>query len=325
MLIGSLFSGIGGLDLGVSAAGLGSVAYHVELEPFQRNVLGVRWPLAKSHLDVRMPASSLPHTDVIVGGFPCTGFSKAGAGEGLRNPASALWFDMLRIITERRPNVVVIENVMSILQPRFSHDMAEIYSGLRSTGLVVDAPFCVSSAEVGAPHRRERAFILAIRPGFRAKLDVVGPMVGNYPAPRNMPARAGEPPRTLTKRLRVLHKRDRLKALGNAVVPDVGRLAGLHLRQRLGGSSATPGPRMIPKAFVTPSGYAAPAMYWPTPVFRDSNGTRRETARKDHWKSNPGTTLTDAVWLNDPADYDRPLNPDWVEALMGFPAGWTRV
>lgn len=63
--------------------------------------------------------------------------------------------------------------------------------------------------------------------------------------------------------------------------------------------------------------------FWPTVITTDCKGSRRNTARGEHWTCNPGESLTDAVWLNDPADYNRPLNPDWTEMLMGFPKEWT--
>lgn len=64
---------------------------------------------------------------------------------------------------------------------------------------------------------------------------------------------------------------------------------------------------------------------WPTPITTDAKGARRTTARRDHWTSNDGESLTDAVWLDSPEDWGQPLNPDWVEAMMGFPPGWTRI
>lgn len=324
--IGSLFSGVGGLDLGIESSGIGRTVYQVELQDFQRSVLRKHWPGATHGTDVtqalRRGGFQLPDADVIVGGFPCTGFSRAGKGAGLRNPASALWFEMLRIINAQRPVAVVIENVMSLLQDRFADDRTVIYSGLHQLGYDVAPPFAVSSAEVGAPHRRERVFILAVDRGRAAsavkRLGPVGePVAKLWPAARNERSRRrGEPPRTIQKLLRVPGKRDRLQALGNAVVPDVGRMVGIELRRLLGGA---PGRlRAVPEAAHAPS-----PRYWPTPVYRDASGARRDTARQEHWTSKPGETLTDAVWLASDRDWDRPLNPDWVESLMGFPPGWT--
>jgi DNA (cytosine-5)-methyltransferase 1 len=328
LTIGSLFSGIGGLDLGIERAGIGRTIYQVELQPFQRRVLETYWPNAVHRTDVRTALrEGLPPVDVIVGGFPCTGFSRAGKAEGLRNPASALWFDMLSIIAAQRPVAVVIENVMSLLQERFAADRETIYRGLQELGYDVQAPFSVSSVEVMAPHRRERVFILAVD-RLRAKTAAARlslprpPIASRWPVTRHLPRASRpttEPPRTLEKNLRVPGKRDRLQALGNAVVPDVVRAVGIVLGQVMRGEKIAV-PRTVPATAHAPS-----PRYWPTPVFRDASGARRETARKEHWTSNPGTTLTDAVWLEDKRDYDRPLNPDWVEMLMGFPAGWTRV
>ena len=331
MRIGSCFSGVGGLDLGVEAAGLGRLAFCVEWQVFQTRVLDRHWPGAKKFRDIEaITGREVPKVDILVGGFPCTGFSKAGKGMGLRNEQSHRWFDMLRIIEAQRPVGVLLENVRALLRDRFAHDLATIYEGLRALGYTVDAPLAIDSFELGAPHHRERVFLVATRGTVHASAfeAVRPPLVESvkdlYPAPRGMPPKPGEPPRTLVKHQRYPHKESRLLSLGNAVVPDMGREAALHLRKRLLGEPPLTEPR-LPNIDRTapPLGYRAPARFWPTAITTDAKGSRRATARADHWTSNEGESLTDAVWLNDPADYDRPLNPDWSEALMGFPRGWT--
>ena len=113
MRIGSLFSGIGGLELGLERAGVGRVAWQVEIDPFCRAVLAKHWPDVERFEDVRsVGASNLSPVDVICGGFPCQDVSLAGLGRGLEGERSGLWFEYLRIVTEMRPRFVVVENVL---------------------------------------------------------------------------------------------------------------------------------------------------------------------------------------------------------------------
>lgn len=157
MLIGSLFAGIGGLELGLERAGLGFVAWQVELDPWCREVLAKHWPDAQRHEDVRtVGAANLSPVDVICGGFPCQDVSAAGRGKGLEGERSGLWYEMLRIVRELGPRVVIVENV-SALQRRGLDVVAQ---GLQDAGYAVEAAR-IRAEDVGAPHRRERLFIVA--------------------------------------------------------------------------------------------------------------------------------------------------------------------
>jgi site-specific DNA-cytosine methylase len=203
-----------------------------------------------------------------------------------------------------------------------------VVADLRALGYHVDPPIVLDSATF-APHARKRLFIVAVR--HRPGLDLgpsPKPLEFHYPAFRGQPPHPGEPPRTLDKTLgyKGLFKRDRLHALGNAVMPEMIFIIGQWLRRRLADPTPPVSPEVEgPLTLLPRNPLQAPAgaRLWPTPVTTDSKGARKETARAEHWTSNPGTTLTDAVWLASKADYGRPLNPDWVERLMGFPAGFT--
>lgn len=157
LTIGSLFSGIGGLELGLEWAGLGPVLWQVERDPYCQRVLAKHWPNAERFDDVRtVGASVLRPVDVICGGFPCQDISFAGAGAGIAGARSGLWFEYARIVRELRPRFVVVENVAALL----SRGMGEVLGSLASLGY--DARWdCISAASVGAPHLRERIFIVA--------------------------------------------------------------------------------------------------------------------------------------------------------------------
>ena len=156
--IGSLFSGIGGFELGLERAIPGSrTIWQVEQDAFCQKVLQKHWPDAKIYDDVvGVGVSNLEPVDVLCGGFPCQGISNAGKKEGLEDERSGLWWEMLRIIGELEPRVVVLENVAAL----FVRGISDVLGSLASIGY--DAEWTiVSAAECGAPHRRDRVFIVA--------------------------------------------------------------------------------------------------------------------------------------------------------------------
>lgn len=155
LTIGSLFSGIGGLELGLERAGLGPVLWQCEIDPFCRRVLAKHWPTVTRFEDVTQPRS-YPHADLICGGFPCQDVSVAGRGAGLGGARSGLWFHFAGVIARARPRFVVIENVASGARrwlPAVRRHLCEL--GYDSTA------FGISAADVGAPHLRRRVFVVA--------------------------------------------------------------------------------------------------------------------------------------------------------------------
>jgi DNA (cytosine-5)-methyltransferase 1 len=156
--IGSLFSGIGGFELGLERAIPGSkTIWQVEQDAFCQKVLQKHWPDAKIYDDVvGVGSHNLEPVDVLCGGFPCQGISNAGKKEGLKDERSGLWWEMLRVISELQPRVVVLENVAAL----FIRGIPEVLGSLAENGY--DAEWTiVSAAECGAPHRRDRVFIVA--------------------------------------------------------------------------------------------------------------------------------------------------------------------
>lgn len=172
MRIGSLFSGIGGLELGLERAGLGSVAWQVEREPYCRHILAKHWPDALRFDDVRtVGAHNLPRVDVLCGGFPCQDLSAANkSGRGLDGDRSGLWFEMRRIIHELRPSWVVVENVAHTWR-RYVPVVRRAFWELGYASL----PLRVRACDVGARHERARILLVAgpaadvARLGLRAR------------------------------------------------------------------------------------------------------------------------------------------------------------
>ncbi|NCB28066.1 MAG: DNA cytosine methyltransferase, partial [Bacteroidia bacterium] len=163
----SLFSGIGGLDLAAGMAGIEVIGF-CEIEPFPVEVLTKRFPGVPIFEDVRkltaevirdrtgMDASQ--SIDVIFGGFPCQDLSQAGKQVGLTGARSGLWFEMLRVISELRPRYVLAENVRGAVNLALD----TVYSNLVNEGYKV-YPYVIPASAVGAPHQRERLFVVGVR------------------------------------------------------------------------------------------------------------------------------------------------------------------
>src|SRR5688572_31531977 len=112
--VGSLFSAIGGLELGLELAGVGEPVWQVEQSAFCRAVLARHWPGVERYTDVRaVGAHNLALVDLICGGFPCQDVSSAGARRGLAGSRSGLWFEYARIVRELGPEWIIVENVAS--------------------------------------------------------------------------------------------------------------------------------------------------------------------------------------------------------------------
>ena len=156
----SLFSGIGGLELGLEAAVPGlRTCWQVEQNNFCRQVLKKHWPDAKRFEDVRtVELEHIRGADVICGGFPCQDISIAGKGAGLAGDRSGLWWEMHRLIGLALPRVVVAENVPALT----SRGLSEVLCSLAECGYSSEWDI-VSAASVGAWHRRDRLFIIARR------------------------------------------------------------------------------------------------------------------------------------------------------------------
>lgn len=174
MRFGSLFSGIGGMDLGLERAGM-SCAWQVEIDDYATRVLTKHWPGVPKFRDVReCGRANLEPVDLIAGGFPCQDVSLAGKQAGLiEGNRSGLWFEFYRIICELRPRYALIENVPGLIR----NGLDRVLCDLAKSGY--DAEWeTISACAFGAPYPRRRVFIVAINQSLPVQESVFHPQRG---------------------------------------------------------------------------------------------------------------------------------------------------
>ena len=295
---GSLFSGIGGLDLGLERAGW-RCRWQVEIDPFCQRVLAKHWPSVPRYGDIRaLDLERVEPVDLVCGGFPCQPVSVAG-----KRLAQAderwLWPEFARVIRALRPRLVLVENVSGLL----NRGIGDVLGDLAALGY--DAEWqCISASDVGAPHLRERVWIVAFRGGGEDVADADGwrcdglgvaesagqqgapgreldgrgevreqrdaaasahaqrerlerfVFAGPASGPTHRPSDGSDPGWWATEPDvgRVAHgvpaRVDRLRSLGNAVVPQVAERIGRQLLHQLAStvsSTPTPAPSECPE------------------------------------------------------------------------------
>jgi len=232
MKVGSLFAGIGGFDLGLERAGM-RVAWQCEIDPDARAILAKHWPEVPCYGDIRsIDWSTVEPVDLICGGYPCQPFSHAGSRQGSDDPRH-LWPEVARCVRELRPRWVLLENVAGHLSLGFGSVLGDL------AALGYDAWWdCIPAAAIGAPHLRDRVFVVAWRvatdadrhgqqapyrgttPGKRivgSGVDTSSPWSIGPPVPPVRRVDDGVPSRLDTPRLR---------GLGNAIVPQIPEMIG---------------------------------------------------------------------------------------------------
>ena len=241
LTFGSLFSGIGGIDLGLERAGM-QCRWQSEIDPYASRVLAKHWPDIPNLGDVtKIDWRNVERTDVVAGGYPCQPFSYAGSRNGADDPRH-LWPMFAECICVVRPRYALLENVAGHLTLGFGHVLADL------AALGYDAEWdCIPAAAVGAPHRRDRVFIIATR---RNGMDTdskpnvtLNAEKKSWPTPfantrrlaTQIPVTGRQPSVQKSERAcwwqteptvgrvadGIRRRRDRLRGLGNAVVPQV--------------------------------------------------------------------------------------------------------
>lgn len=268
-----LFSGIGGFALGLESTGCFSTAGFVERDEFCRAVLKKHWPDVPQHDDIyTYKAGQFGHIDVITGGFPCQPFSHAGKQAG-KEDDRYLWPEMLRVIAQERPAWVIGENVPGII----ALALDDVLFDLESIGYSTRT-FVIPACALDAKHKRDRVWVVAHSDSFnrRAVEGGYGQSEGNvqresacnggedvadaneprlegqrglYKCPGERAAWKGSwpvegwwlpEPSVCRVANGIPNRVDRLRSLGNAVVPQVVAQIG-----RLIIESIQPGERVV--------------------------------------------------------------------------------
>ena len=230
---GSLFSGIGGMDLGLERAGW-RCAWQVENDTYCNRVLEKHWPDVQKFGDIR-DVTDPPSVDLIAGGFPCQDVSNAGNKEGISGARSGLWTEMFRIVCLVRPRFVLVENVPGLLV----RGMDAVLGDLAKGGY--DAEWdCIPAAAFGCDHIRWRTFILAYPLSSRCERILCG---GNLRIKKAMGRSSSTALGAMCATVQRLEDRlgkssvfrtsygltsqlDRLANIGNSVVPQVAEWLG---------------------------------------------------------------------------------------------------
>ena len=234
LTFGSLFAGIGGLDLGLERAGM-VCKWQVEIDDYATKVLTKHWPNVPRFRDVRsVGAHNLPAVDCICGGFPCQPHSEAGLRQGKADDRD-LWPEFARLICELKPRWVLAENVTGLFTTDTGRFFGSVLRDLATLGY--DAEWStVSACSLGAPHPRERVFVVAYTAGERGEWRGIGATGGtgrgaSHSITRQVQGGFWAHPDDSLYRVADglsgrLDKGKRLSVLGNSVVPQVAELIG---------------------------------------------------------------------------------------------------
>lgn len=234
----SLFAGIGGFDLGLERTGGFKTVAFCEIHPPAQAILAQHWPEVPIYDDVRsLTADQLRAdgitVDAICGGFPCQDISMAGNRAGLGDTRSGLWAEYWRLIRELQPRFVIVENVSALL----SLGMGRVLGDLAAIGY--DAEWhCIPASAIGAPHGRDRVWIIAYPAHEQTEASVEGIQAPRLS--RELGRVLGRARFQLVDCPAVCLVDDGLspnldghEALGNAVVPQIPELIGRAILQSM--------------------------------------------------------------------------------------------
>ena len=255
MTFGSLFAGIGGFDLGLERAGM-TCKWQVEIDPYAIRVLEKHWPNVRRWDDVRtFPPEGDWAVDLVCGGFPCQPISTAGRQCG-SNDERWLWPEFARILSVLRPRYALLENTPGLLVRGFDAVLGDLAS------LGYDAEWSIVSAcSMGAPHMRKRMFIIAnsnpkrwstlgqyTNESYEVRVEWNGKANASLSEWGQVQRWIGEtfhdgnwsPTEGIVRRMDdgVPYRVDRIRCLGNAVVPQVAEWIGRRIMEHV---TFTPG------------------------------------------------------------------------------------
>lgn len=220
-----LFSGIGGFSLGLESTGHFETAAFCEIEPYCQKVLKKHWPDVPIFDDIRqLKGTDIGTIDIITGGYPCQPFSVAGKQKAEQDPRH-LWPEYFRLIKELRPTWVIGENVSGHIKLGLDSVLEDLASEGYST-----RTFSISASSIGANHKRERVWTVANSKSFFRNEHETDREHGKTQVQEISRNRGGisggstwwsSEPRVGRVAHGIPNRLDRLKTLGNAVVPHI--------------------------------------------------------------------------------------------------------
>ena len=168
----SLFSGIGGFEEGLKMAGVNyRVVFASEIDAAARKSYATNFDSTNLFGDItKMDEKMIPDHDLLLAGFPCQSFSIAGKRKGFEDIRGTLFFDVARILNEKKPKYVLLENVKNLISHDQSRTVRKILSTLNDIGYTVDFTV-INSSEAGVPQNRDRTYICGIYNGTTKKFD----------------------------------------------------------------------------------------------------------------------------------------------------------
>jgi len=238
-----LFSGFGGFSLGLEFTGFETIAF-CEIEDYPRKVLAKHWPDVPIAGDIRKLTYKNGELiydgqiiyrgtiNAICGGFPCQDLSTAGKQAGIDGERSGLFFEYSRLISEILPDYAIMENVTNLLNGQRGAWFSRVLGELAKIGY--DAEWhCIPASHVGAPHQRDRAWIIANPASKRQQRQ--GQLIKSISAKKDSYREADwlvnafhekSLPYVCRRHDGIPARMDRIKGLGNAVVPQIPELIG---------------------------------------------------------------------------------------------------
>lgn len=361
----STFSGIEGIGIAAEMAGFMSIG-QVEINPFSLKILNKRYPdvpkwnnikhLSRKRVIKRLYKEGLLYDrndpiNLLSGGFPCQDLSVAGKQAGLEGERSGLWFEMLRVISELRPRWVLAENVRGAVNLALD----TVKMGLEGEGYKV-WPYVIPASAFGAPHRRERLFVVGCREDVvdavcgrwgQTGIDGMGREMEEWGNPSDMSSKIENAGACSGMMWRTPLATDGEKS-GHGNLPHQVKMWPTPQARDFRSGDNPDSPRQqrkteqgwsqnlndavklwpTPKATLrgdcpyererrSPDLHAAVKL-WPTPKSRDFKSPRGVAGDN---RDNPDLNVM--AYNAEMKPQEGQLNPDWVECLMGFPIGWT--
>lgn len=251
MYVGSLFSGIGGIELGFQRAGF-KTKWFIECDKYAKEIIRKNFRDAIIYDDItKVNFRSIPKVDILTGGFPCQDISSSGKRAGITGSKSSLWKYYSKAIRILRPRFAFIENVSILI----NRGLDVVLADLASIGYDAEW-YCVPASAIGAPHQRDRVYVIAYLPSERERFlsifkrdkrskdfNINRDIKDASNTDNQRQSRKGENEIrqelfrkgtgqwTVEPKLdRVVHgipcRMDRIKCLGNAVVPQIAEVFG---------------------------------------------------------------------------------------------------